>query len=149
MDLIGVHPSRFVVTEHVAAEITDLKQRNRYSSALIQGQIVEERVDDPVELHTFINLALKGRLGAGERSAIAIALNRDYNLAIEDNRAISRALREARLSDSALSIVRTQDLIVDLIRDQTITVERADAMLADWAQNHRFRLKISTFKELL
>jgi hypothetical protein len=55
-------------------------------------------------------------LGAGERSAIAVALNRKCSLAIDDSRAIQRALQEAALRENVLSILRTQDIVVELIR---------------------------------
>lgn len=149
MDLIGDHPDSFIATDHVAAEITDPDQQSRYAAALSVGHLVEQRIDDPVEIQTFLRLGRGGRLGAGERSAIAVALNRNYRLAIQDNRAISRAIREAGISGNPVCIVRTQDIVVELIRSQTLTVEMADAMLVDWARNHRFRLKITSFRKLL
>lgn len=149
MDLIGTHPDSFIATDHVTAEITDPKQQSRYAAALSVGHLVEKRVDDPVEVALFLRLSQGGRLGAGERSAIAVALNRNYRLAIQDNRAIRHAIQEAGISGNSISIVRTQDIVVELIRAQALTVEAANAMLVDWASNHRFRLKISSFSELL
>jgi predicted nucleic acid-binding protein len=151
MDLIGAHPASFIATDHVAAEITGTypDQQARYAAALNSAQITEERVDDPVELEMFLRLAAKGRLGAGERAAIAVALNRGCALAIDDSRAIQRALHEAALGQSTLTILRTQDVVVELIRRRTITVEAADAILLDWATSHRFKLKIASFQELL
>lgn len=149
MDLIGTHPDSFIATDHVAAEITEPDQQSRYSTALSAGHLVEQRVDDPVEMEMFLRLSRGGRLGAGERSAIAVALNRNYRLAIQDNRAIRRAIQEAGVSGNPIPIVRTQDIVVELIRGHALTVEMADAMLVDWANNHRFKLKISSFQELL
>ena len=149
MDLIGAHPDSFLATDHVAAEIIDPRQHSRYATALAAGFLVEQAVDDLVEVEIFLRLAQRGRLGAGERSAIAVALNRGYRLAMQDNRAIRRAIQEARISGSAVRIIRTQDIVVELIRCRTLTVESADAILADWANNHRFKLKLSSFRELL
>ena len=149
MDLIGAHPDSFLATAHVAAEIIDPIQHSRYATALAAGDLVEQHVDDPAEVEIFLRLAQRGRLGAGERSAIAVALNRGYRLAIQDNRAIRRAIQEAGMSGSAVRIVRTQDIVVELIRCRALTVESADAILADWANNHRFKLKISSFSKLL
>lgn len=151
MDLIGAYPASFIATDHVAAEISDTypDQQARYEAALNSGQITEQRVDDPVELEMFLRLGAKGRLGAGERAAIAVALNRACALAIDDSRAIRRALQEAALGDNALTILRTQDIVVELIRRGVVSVEAADAILVDWATNHRFKLKISSFKVLL
>lgn len=149
VDLIGSHPDSFIATDHVAAEIIKPEQQNRYAAALSAGHLVEQRVKDPVEVELFDRLSQRGRLGAGERSAIAVAINRNHRLAIEDNRALNRAVQEAETLGNPLSILRTQDIIVELIKRQTLTIETADAMLADWADNHRFKLKISSFRELL
>ena len=145
MDLIAAHPGSFIATDHVAAEIADTypEQQARYAAALNAAQITEQRIDDPAELELFLRLATKGRLGAGERAAIAVALNRGCALAIDDSRAIRRALQEAALGENALSILRTQDIVVELIRRGVVSVETADAT------NHRFKLKIASFQDLL
>jgi predicted nucleic acid-binding protein len=97
----------------------------------------------------FLRLAANGRLGAGERSAIAVALNRKCALAIDDSRAMQRAIVEAMIAGNPLLIVRTQDIVVELIRNGVISVDAADAILVDWATNHRFRLKIASFQDVL
>jgi predicted nucleic acid-binding protein len=89
------------------------------------------------------------RLGAGERSAIAVAINRKCALAIDDSRAIQRAIEEAGIAGSTLSIVRTQDIVVELIKQGVLSIEVADAIHADWATNHRFKLKVTSFRDLL
>jgi predicted nucleic acid-binding protein len=149
MDLIGAHPATFIATDHVAGEISDTypEQQARYAAALNAAQITEQHIDDPAEI--FLRLAAKGRLGAGERAAIAVALNRGCALAIDDSRAIRRALQEAALGENALSILRTQDIVVELIRNGVVSVEAADAIHVDWATNHRFKLKIVSFQDLL
>src|SRR3989304_1606887 len=151
MDLIGAHPASFIATDHVAAEIADTypEQQARYAAALNAAQITEQRIDDPAELEIFLRLAAKGRLGAGERAAIAAALNRGCALAIDDSRAIRRALEEAGIAGNPLPILRTQDIVVELIRGGIMSVEAADRILTDWANNHRFRLKITSFRDLL
>ena len=151
MDLIAAHPASFIATDHVAAEIVDTypDQQARYAAALSAAQISEQRIDDPAELELFLRLAAHGRLGAGERSAIAVALNRRCALAIDDSRAIQRAIGEAGIAGSPLLIVRTQDIVVELIRNGAVSVEAADAILTDWATNHRFRPKITSFRDVL
>jgi hypothetical protein len=89
---------------------------------------------------------VKGRLGAGERGAIAGALNRGCALAIDDWRAVRRALQEAALGENMLSILRIQDIVVELIRKGVVSVEAADAIHVDWATNHWFKLNIAPFK---
>lgn len=151
MDLIGAHPASFITTDNVASEIADTypDQQTRYAAALSAAHITEQRVDDPVELELFMRLAVHGRLGAGERSAIAVALNRKCTLAIDDSRAIQKAIAEAGIAGNPVTIVRTQDIVVELIRKRVISIGVADKILVDWATNHRFRLKIASFKDLL
>jgi predicted nucleic acid-binding protein len=151
MDLIGAHPASFIATDHVAAEIADTypDQQARYAAALTAAHISEQRVDDAAELELFLRLAAHERLGAGERSAIAVALNRKCSLAIDDSRAIQKAIVEAGIAGNPLVIVRTQDIVVELIRKGVISVQAADAILVDWGTNHRFKLKIASFQELL
>ena len=151
MDLIGLHPATFIATEHVGTEISDAypDQQVRYSAALEAQLLSEERIDDPTELDIFLKLSRHPRLGSGERSAIAVALNRGHVLAIDDNRAINKALHEAGLTGMNLPIIRTQDIVVALIQTEALTVEAADAILTDWAGNHRFRLKINSFTEII
>ena len=151
MDLIGAHPASFIATDHVATEIADAypDQQTRYEVALNSGQVTQQRIDDPVEVEIFLRLAERSRLGAGERSAIAVALNRGCALAIDDSRAIRRALEEAGIAGNPLIILRTQDIVVQIIRDGALTIEAADAIRDDWANNHRFKLKIASFADLL
>ncbi|WP_420635211.1 hypothetical protein [Candidatus Palauibacter sp.] len=149
MDLIGAHRRSFMATEHVAAEITDASQRGRYDQARRAGWIAQECIADLAEVDIFLRLQDQGSLGAGERSAIAVALNRGYRLAVDDNAAIKRAVREAAVVPQELRIVRTEDIILELIRHGLLTIADADEMLADWAANHRFRLRFPSFRVLL
>src|SRR5688572_18855850 len=105
MDLIGAHPDMFITTEHVSAEIVDSypDQQARYR-ARYAGHLVEQRVDDPAEVELFLRLGRRQRLGAGERSVIAVAMNRNHRLAVDDNRAIRRAVREARVTGNPIQI---------------------------------------------
>jgi hypothetical protein len=48
-----------------------------------------------------------------------------------------------------LSILRTQDIVVELIRKGVVSVEAADAIHVGWATNHRFKLNIASFQDLL
>lgn len=137
MDLIGAHPDAFMATDHVAAEITDLAQLERYEEARRAGFVAEEHVTHPAELEIFLRLEGSGRLGAGERSAIAVALNRGYRLATDDNKAIKRAAREAAVASRELRFVRTEDIVTELIQHGALTIAAADEMLTDWAANHR------------
>ena len=148
MDLIGRHPQRFLATDHVGAEITSSypEQQERYQSAVASGLLDTCSVVDPEEVALFLKLGPGQQLGAGECSAIAVAIRRRYPIAIDDNRAIKRAIREV---GAKLEVVRTTDLMVSLIRAVILDVASADRIKDDWAQYHRFKIKADSFQELL
>ena len=147
MDLIDVVSYEFMVTDHVADEISEVypEQQARYQAALDRGAVAQVSLTDPDELELFAMLAASGRLGKGECSAIACAIHRAYGLAIDDR----RATREATAARLDLEIVRTQDLIVSMIKQNLLSIAEADAIKGEWEQRHRFRLTISSFAELL
>ena len=148
MDLIGRHPQRFLATDHVGAEITSSypEEQERYQSAVASGLLDTCSVVDPEEVALFLKLGPGQQLGAGECSAIAVAIRRRYPIAIDDNRAIKRAIREV---GAKLEVVRTTDLMVSLIRAGILDVAAADRIKDDWAQYHRFKIKADSFRELL
>lgn len=148
MDLLGAFRPDVMTTNHVGGEITDPDQRLRYERAQAAGYVREEAVTDPVEVLDFLRLSRASRLGAGECSAIAVALNRSYPLAVDDNKALKRALSEAGIGHRKLIVLRTPDIIVELIRAGKLDIATADAMKKAWALHHRFKLKIQSFAEL-
>jgi predicted nucleic acid-binding protein len=103
-------------------------------------------VVDPEEVELFLRLRAGGRLGAGECSALAVAVHRRYPIAIDDNRAVKRAAREL---GAKLEILRTVDVMVGLIGAGVLDVLAADEIKLLWAQHHRFRIKAKSFGELL
>ncbi len=151
MDLIGAHPRRFLATDHVASEIADSypEQQARYQAAVAARHLDTCTVIDPAEVALFVSLGPGQRLGAGECSAIAVAIKREFALAIDDNRAVNRALREAGLASQKLEILRTQDVMLTLIRADILDVAAADRIKEAWAQHHRFRIKAASFADLL
>lgn len=82
-------------------------------------------------------------LGIGECSAIAVAVHRQLTLAIDDKQAIKKV---ANLGFN-VPILTTEALMVLLIQHGTLSVEEADDMKLEWENNHRFRLKFSSFSE--
>ena len=106
-------------------------------------------VTDPSEVSLFGRLGPGVRLGAGECSAIAVALSRGFAIAIDDNRTIKIALREAESAGKKLIVLRTQDIVVALIRASAIAVEEADRVKAELEEHHRFRVKVRSFQDLL
>jgi predicted nucleic acid-binding protein len=148
MDLIGHHSQRFLATDHVEAEITSdyPEQRARYQTAIASGLLDTCSVTDPDEVALFLRLRPGERLGAGECSALAVAIHRRYAIAIDDSRAIRRVIREV---GAKLEIVTTIDVMVALIRLGVLDIDAADRIKDDWAQHHKFRIKAASFRDLL
>ena len=146
-DLIAGHSHDFLATDHVAAEISDRypEQQQRFAAVLDAGFISVTSVTTPEELQLFATLFATGRLGAGECSAIALAVHRGYILAIDDRVAI----RHAHRTDAALRILSTQDLMVSMIREGLLEIEEADRIKREWERRHRFRLGLDSFRELV
>lgn len=87
--------------------ITKIKKR-RFQAAHVAGILSKLIVNEPRELPLFSTFAASGRLGAGECSAIVVAIHRAYDLAIND--AVAR--REALAAHPALKVLGTADRIV-------------------------------------
>ena len=146
-DLLAGHSHAFLATDHVAAEITDRypDQQQRFAAALAAAAISEIRITTQEEIRLFGSMFAAGRLGAGECSAIALAVHRRYILAIDDRLATT----QARRSDATLRILATQDLIVSMIRQGLLDIAEADHIKQKWATRHRFRLKLTSFRDLM
>lgn len=151
MDLIDRYPGRLLATDHVESELAEdyPEQRARYGAAVAAKLLDTCAVTDPAEVLLFLRLGPGVRLGAGECSAIAVALTRGYAIAIDDKRAIAAALREANVLGANLTVLRTQDIMVTLIKASVLTVEKADQLKGEWELHHRFRLRVQSFKDLL
>ncbi len=147
IDLIAGHSHAFLVTDHVANEVSDRypNQQRRFASALDSGALTLIPVAATEELRLFASLSATARLGAGECSAIAVAVQRRYTLAIDDR----VANRLARRFAPSLHIVTTQDLVVSMIRLNLLDVEEADRIKHEWSDQHRFRLNLDSFGSLL
>lgn len=137
----------FFITDHVQDEISAYypDQHTLLNFAVDQKILVKRNVESPEEFQTFGELSKSGQLGAGECAAIAIAVHQHYCLAIDDNQAI----RKASILLSPHCILRTQDLMLLMIQENLLSLEQADHMIQVWAKEHRFRLKIDSFRSLL
>ena len=146
MDLIAGHSHGFVVTDHVAAEISDRypEQQQRFSEATDRGAVSQTSITSPEELPLFGSLSVSGRLGAGECSAIAMAVHRRFALAIDDRQATA----QARRTDRTLRVLTTQDLMVSMIGDALLDIAEADRIKDEWAAGHRFSLKLVSFRDI-
>lgn len=146
MELIADLPHDFTVTDHVAAEISDRypDQQRRFADAIDAGAVSQTSITSPEEISLFASLSASGRLGAGECSAISMAVHRRYILAIDDRRATT----QARLTDRALRILTTQDLMVSMIGEGLLDITEADRIKDEWVARHRFRLKLNSFRDI-
>jgi predicted nucleic acid-binding protein len=146
-DLLSRLPNhRFVVTDHVRAEVTEIypDQLRRLEAAFDAGTMEEIRVTDLQEVQLFAQLTAIG-LGTGECSAIAVAAHRRLALAIDDK----RALKKIRSAGFDLAIHSTESIVVLLLQHSVLTVAEADALKQEWEQNHRFRLGFTSFAQRL
>jgi hypothetical protein len=147
MDLIARHSHRFMITGHVMEEITDHypEQQARLNAALADGTLEVVTVSGDVALDLFRTLSETQRLGAGESAAIACAIANNYTIAIDDRAAVN----QARQLNAELVVLGTQEVMVQLIRSGEIEVAEADIIKDTWAEQHRFRLAITSFSEVL
>ena len=148
LDLIAGHSHDFVITDHVKGEITDFyaHQQNQMEQAIRDGTLTEQQLSTLAEMDLFGMLSQSGRLGHGECSAIACAVHGKHKLALDDKKATNKALTSI---SQDLDILRTQDLVVSMIEESLLNLAEADAIKETWETQHRFRLKIESFAELL
>ena len=104
-----------------------------------------QSVRNPVEVALFTELRAGGRLGAGECAVLAVALTRNWVAGLQDRRAGTEGQR--RCED--LVLYQTEDLVLRLIKTGYLTIEEADGFLAEWAEKHRFKSKITSFRDLM
>ena len=147
VDLL-VREHQVLITNHVRREVTLYysEELARLEEALNSGQLTEIVVATKEELETFANLiGSPKRLGAGECAAIAAAIHRNVPIAIDDRVAI----RHLQNQYPTCKVETTQSLIVRLIRAGAISIGIADDLKSEWENKFRFRLKVSSFAELL
>ncbi len=146
MDLIRNLSPQFLVTDHAVGEITEVygDQLARFEAAIAAGCCEVCRVESDAALEMFGQLTGTQRLGIGESATIAHAVSIGAGVALDDR----RAANEARRMSDGLVVLGTVDLTRQMIVEGLLSVEAADAMKDDWATNHRFRLKIGSFRDL-
>lgn len=147
LDLLGLYQGTFFITEHVISEITiDFPEQQQILNNAIQAEILKViNVDRPNELNLYNELIKSGRLGSGECSAIACAIERNYSLAMEDK----NACKQASIIMPEIKILKTHDIMVSLIIQGLIGLHEADQIKDEWDKKHRFKLKFNSFKEMI
>jgi len=134
---------RFVVPEHVVAEVTDAAQAAELHAAVERGDVDEVRMTDAAAITRFA--ALTETLGRGESACLALAEMRGWAVASDERRAFRRTAVEYIGEDRLLT---TPALILRAIRAGLATVAEAD----DWKvllEQRRFRMKFASFGDLL
>jgi len=149
MYLIGRHDPRCAITEHVLEEVDDPGQREILQAALRDNHVEVLSVTDDAEVELFAELQRDGRLGAGECSAIAVALRRGFPLGIDDRLAIRRANACAAAENVRVDVYGTRDIVTRLILAGHLSVEQADILLVQWRSQYRFELGIKSFGDVI
>jgi predicted nucleic acid-binding protein len=145
--LAGLTHYRFVVTDHVRAEVSvhyPLQLAN-LEVALQAGHLTEVSLVAPPELSAFAAMQALQVLGDGECSAVAAASTRGCPLVMDDR----TARNKTAVAYPTLRLLGTVDLIVEAIHAGLLTIPDADAIKADWEANHRFRLKFPSFADVV
>lgn len=142
---------RFVITEHVRAEVMDhyATQLERLDRLLAEEKLFEEPLTeiDALALYASLTsqkLSAPKALGDGEAASIAAAILRGRPLAIDDK----AALRKAVALKADLQTLDTQHLMIEAIRDGRISIDGADQIKAEWEKKHKFRLKFVSFRDV-
>jgi predicted nucleic acid-binding protein len=144
LDLLGALTAfRFVVPDHVIAEITAPAQRQALEIALTRGSLSKQSITDPRELATYAEL--RRIMGSGEVACLAMAEARGWLIASDEKRRFRREVI-ARLREGRL--VTTAGLFVIAICAGVISAEEAD-QAKEILQGHRFRMAFRSFRELL
>lgn len=126
------------VFEEIQSErehLEELVNDGRIKTLTLEGKAITDTVA------TLLGLGL----GSGESFSFAAAIEFEGAVAIDDRRAVKR-VQTVRPN---LKILTTQDIVVSGIRSKIISLEEADLLKADWAENHRFRLKCDSFASLI
>lgn len=137
--------SRVLLLDQVRDEVIRSEQSQVVTETIAAGIMDLESVMDITEVTLFADLRAGGRLGAGECAVLAVALNRSLVAGLQDKQARAEGKRRSK----ALRLCETEDLMVTLLHSGAVTLVDADQLLVEWATQHRFRLKIASFSELL
>ena len=145
VELLGQLGTSGVLLDQVLDEVRRPDQRKAVKDAVAEGTLDLQSVRNPVEVALFTELRAGGRLGAGECAVLAVALTRNWVAGLQDRRAGTEGQR--RCED--LVLYQTEDLVLKLIKSGYLTIEEADGFLAEWAEKHRFKSKITSFRDLM
>jgi predicted nucleic acid-binding protein len=133
----------FVVPDEVVGEVIDPVQRQILQTTIDSGALRTITIDDTITLKLFAELSVV--MGRGEAACLSLAQSRGWLIA-SDERKVFRREAVTRLGSGR--IINTAGILVLAIRAGVICVEDADRMKAELEQ-HRFRMRFTSFRELL
>ncbi len=145
IELLGQLGTSVVLLDQVFGEVRRSEQRAAVKSAVASGTLELQSVRDLVEVVLFTELRAGGRLGAGECAVLAVALTRNWIAGLQDRKAYA----EGKCRREDLVICKTEDLVLTLIKTGCLTIEEADELLVEWAAKHRFRSRLTSFRDLM
>ena len=145
VELLGQLDTSVVLLDQIVDEVRRPEQRKVVKDAVAVGTLDLQSVRNPVEVALFTELRAGGRLGAGECAVLAVALTRDWVAGLQDRRARTEGQR--RRED--LALCQTEDLVLTLIKADYLTIEEADEFLVEWSAKHRFRSRLTSFRDLI
>lgn len=132
---------RFVVPEHVVAEVYEPAQAAELRDFIKGGGLKRVRITEPAELERYAELS--ETLGKGESACLALAESRGWSLASDERRKFRRTVVDKIGEESLLT---TPDLIVRAIREGLVTVTKADRWKAT-LEKKRFKMWFASFSE--
>lgn len=142
--LESLAPWTFVVPERVEQEITRHDQARLLVEAVERGFIQRVTITEPPELGRYVEL-LGARIGKGEASCLAMALERGWTVA-SDERGRFLHLAQQQLGDGRL--VNTPGLLLLAIRRGVLSIDDADRIKMV-LEARRFRRPSGLFAILL
>lgn len=147
-DMVGIlardPDHEFALSDSVHDEIKSPEQRTVVDAAISAGNLRLVRLEGHDGLEDYASL--RGQMGPGEASCLALArLNSDW-LVASDERGAFRRIALTRIGPTRL--LTTPGIMLHLIKCDVISVDAADAALALLAKR-RFRTRFTSFRELL
>ncbi len=137
--------SSIVLPDQVFYEVRRPEHREAVEDAVASGIFDLQSVQDSEEVALYVHLRAGGRLGAGECAVLAVASRRRWIAGLQDQ----RARHEGRRLDNDLELCQTEDLVLKLIQTDHLTLDEADRPLIEWGTKHRFRSRLTSFRDLL
>jgi len=131
---------------HIVDAVFDEVQSERdHLEELVRGGLIRTLALEGEAITGTVAHLLSRGLGNGESFSFAAAIEFGGAVAIDDRRAVKQVLKIA----PQIRIFTTADIVVEGIQSMKISIANADLIKEEWELNHRFRLKFSSFMDVL